>query len=665
MKKNILLIIFSTLLFYGFAQEEPALRSAIESAEGVAQNGQEEESFNDSEISLNKENGTYDSQETESLDRLERGGDLPHLYTYINTPLVEQRQVYNRDKIDQMHVENLTSFFEGAGIQILSYGPYGLEQKPSIRGFTDETVRVVIDGVCVNNPQYGTFDFSSINIESIERIEIVRGGFTEGVAEDSAVAGVIYISTKNQGIGHHFNTDSMFKTFFYGYKPVDTFSQSFYYNGQIYKNDFLKAGFKATAAANEFLYKNYLNRLDIRKNSSVYDANVNLGYSHYFGSGNSISFSDLVYAGYKHTPGTKTSTLSGIQQDYNNNICFTLNCPSIIKNFTFNSNLSWISNNRFFDQSSESSKHYVNTFTFNSLAEFTKFKNYKQSAGFNLELTKLISTDDGNHLQFSGIFKETSKFIISKHFNISIPLGIKFSGNNFAFTPKIGFKFPFKYVDFVLSGYRMVQFPNMDDLYWDGAGYKGNPNLLPEDGYGAELTFNVHNIFIPFSFCIYSNYYQNKIQWSNQNSIWSAYNISSAYYLGFNLSFEKTLFKIWNLKGNFEYLYNALLNKNNSLTYGNRIMWTPDLVFSIISTLNFNKFTVLTEINYTGKKYISNLNIDYVDPYCLVNIALDFDIWKNVKPYLRVDNLFNTDYESVPDYPMPGISLSLGVKCNW
>lgn len=69
MKKNILLIIFSTLLFYGFAQEEPALRSAIESAEGVVQNGQEAESFNDSEISLNKENGTYDSQETESLDR--------------------------------------------------------------------------------------------------------------------------------------------------------------------------------------------------------------------------------------------------------------------------------------------------------------------------------------------------------------------------------------------------------------------------------------------------------------------------------------------------------------------------------------------------------------------------------------------------------------------
>ncbi|MBQ5472726.1 MAG: hypothetical protein IIT58_12095, partial [Treponema sp.] len=125
MKKIILLSFFSTMLFCSFAQEEPALRSATESAEGVAQNGQESESFDDSEISLNKENGTYDSQETESLDRLERGGDLPHLYTYVDSTVVEQRQVYTGEQIEKMHVQDLPSLFSAAGIQILSYGAYG------------------------------------------------------------------------------------------------------------------------------------------------------------------------------------------------------------------------------------------------------------------------------------------------------------------------------------------------------------------------------------------------------------------------------------------------------------------------------------------------------------------------------------------------------------
>ena len=99
-------------------------------------------------------------------------------------------------------------------MQILTYGAYGLEAKPSIRGFTDETVRVVIDGVCVNNAQYGTFDFTSISIENIERIEIVRGGFSEEPGDEGAVGGTIYITTKKQTIEKTFTSDSSIKTFF-------------------------------------------------------------------------------------------------------------------------------------------------------------------------------------------------------------------------------------------------------------------------------------------------------------------------------------------------------------------------------------------------------------------------------------------------------------------
>ena len=58
---------------------------------------------------------------------------------------------------------------------VLSFLVLSLESKPSLRGFTDETVRVVIDGVCVNNAQYGTFDFSSISLENIEKIEQIIG----------------------------------------------------------------------------------------------------------------------------------------------------------------------------------------------------------------------------------------------------------------------------------------------------------------------------------------------------------------------------------------------------------------------------------------------------------------------------------------------------------
>ena len=106
--------------------------------------------------------------------------------------------------LEAEHIESLSQVIERCGIQNLSYGAYGLESKPSIRGFTDETVRVVIDGICVNNAQYGTFDFSAIDISAIEKIEIIRGGFTEGVEDEGAVGGVIYITTKKTDLKNTF-----------------------------------------------------------------------------------------------------------------------------------------------------------------------------------------------------------------------------------------------------------------------------------------------------------------------------------------------------------------------------------------------------------------------------------------------------------------------------
>ena len=65
-----------------------------------------------------------------------------------------------------------------------------------------------------------------------------------------------------------------------------------------------------------------------------------------------------------------------------------------------------------------------------------------------------------------------------------------------------------------------------------------NKNLLKEDGFGAEITINVFDFYIPFSFCVFTNYYKNKIQWSGN----TVKNVASAFYLGANLSFEKSFF---------------------------------------------------------------------------------------------------------------------------
>ena len=390
---------------------------------------------------------------------------LPSITTYIDDTEIEQKTVLLADEIQQRHTESLTALLQSEGIQILPYGAYGLQQTPSIRGFTDETVRVVIDGVCVNNAQYGTFDFSSININDIERLEIVKGGFTEGVCDEGSVGGVIYITTKKQQLGTHFNSDSQIRTFFNASLPLDTFSQNLGFSSQVGDNSFVKTTAKGTWANNRFLFNNYKNLLYERKNSEVKDANANLQFLHYFGNGNYFSASDLFYIGDKNVPGVENTSFKGNQQDLSNKMIVSINFPAIKDFARLENSFAWICDNRDYEEhaiggsnsgvntfkNTDISHHHVNSFKLSSSAQIYGWKNISQSIGVSLDYTDLKSTNDGNHNQFTFTAKETSKIKLSDIFTLSIPLAIKSCNSNLAFIPKAGITAEFFKVNFILS----------------------------------------------------------------------------------------------------------------------------------------------------------------------------------------------------------------------
>lgn len=617
---------------------------------------------------------------------------LPPITTIIEREEseVEQKKVYTQEEIEQYHASSLTDFLQATGMQILCYGSYGLEQKPSIRGFTDETVRVVIDGVCMNNAQYGTFDFSTINIDDIEKIEIVKGGFTEGVSDEGAVGGVIYITTKKYSYKPEFDSDTQLKTFFVKTQPVDFVSQSFGISSPVgaKKDTFIKESLKASYAANKYLYTQKLNNFNpnvryfdfvpenskrvVRENSQVGDVQNSFKVSQYFGSGNCFSAGDIFYFGHKHVPNVEFSTDNGIQKDLNNALTLSLYNPEVLGKVKMQNSLSWIFDHRNYDAPSEHSIHKINTVRYAFFVSSNEEEKYNQNASVTLDFTHLNSTNDGKHYQFTGTIKETSQFEFNDTFSMSVPLAIKFCNKNFAFIPKAGIKFTTEKLDFFLNAYRMVQFPTMDDLYWEAGDFYGNPDLKPEDGWGGEFIINGHDIWLPFSVCIYTNYYKNKIQWTTvklpgkSTATWMTQNVASAFYLGADVEFEKHFFDDkFLIRGNLEYLYTRLLDKSNTLTYGNKIMWTPDLTASLYMSYDLEKAgikKITLDASYTGKRYKTNMNLAYLYPYCLVNAGVQFQDIKRVSPYLRIENLLNTSYQSVEDYPMPGISVLIGAR---
>lgn len=589
--------------------------------------------------------------------------NLGHIYTFLEKPLAEERLVISKEEIEESRCENLTSLLQRKGIQILSYGAYGLESKPSIRGFTDETVRIVMDGICLNNAQYGTFDFSSINLNQIEKIEIVKGGFTEGISDEGSVAGTIYITTKKQDVKKEIYSDTSFKTFFNPAAVLDTVSQKLNFSSPVKENSFFKTSLAFTAAQNKYLYLSGENKYLFRDNSQVWDTSASFAFTHFYGQGSSFTFTDFLYAGNKFCPGPENNTNIGLQKDYNNRFILNIINPAIFSAFRLENNFAYFTNVRFYDEASSSSSHYLHTLTYSSSLSFFASDFFKQSAGFTFEGNFLSSTDDGKVNQLTFTFKETSKFFFNDIFSLSLPLSVKFQGQNFAFVPKAGLRTSFFFGDFSFLFYTMVQFPNMDDLYWNGQGAVGNPDLKEERGWGVEITFNSKINFLPFSLCFFTNYYENKIQWAYSDGLYSPENLSSAFYAGLDFDLEKSFFdEVFSVKFSGEYLYNRLLDKSNSLTYGKRIMWTPDFTTSLILNLKLEKWSFALDTSYMGKRYKSNLNISFLKPYVLMNFSASYKGLKIFEPYIKIDNMLFADYESVENYPMPLTSLTAGLS---
>lgn len=81
------------------------------------------------------------------------------------------------------------------GVYVRRSGAVGRTTSVVIRGSTDDQVLVLIDGVDVSSPTLGSFNWSTLPADAIERIEILRGSAST-LYGSSAIGGVIHIITK-------------------------------------------------------------------------------------------------------------------------------------------------------------------------------------------------------------------------------------------------------------------------------------------------------------------------------------------------------------------------------------------------------------------------------------------------------------------------------------
>lgn len=113
--------------------------------------------------------------------------------------------VLDHTEIQQLNKTNLADLLQSVpGVLIERQGGPGGLAVASLRGGESNYTVVMVDGVAMNDPgnsRGGAFDLGSINVDSIERIEVVRGPQSAIYGAD-ALAGVINIISLRPKEGH-------------------------------------------------------------------------------------------------------------------------------------------------------------------------------------------------------------------------------------------------------------------------------------------------------------------------------------------------------------------------------------------------------------------------------------------------------------------------------
>jgi vitamin B12 transporter len=104
--------------------------------------------------------------------------------------------VISREEIDRRQIEDLVSLLaRETGAQVASTGGRGAAASLFLRGASASQVLVLVDGVRLNAGTSGAAALGGIALDSIERIEIVRGNLSS-LYGSSAIGGVVQIFTR-------------------------------------------------------------------------------------------------------------------------------------------------------------------------------------------------------------------------------------------------------------------------------------------------------------------------------------------------------------------------------------------------------------------------------------------------------------------------------------
>lgn len=400
------------------------------------------------------------------------------------------------------------------GVVVRDFGGLGQLKTLSIRGSSNDQVVVLLDGVRLSSPIGGGIDLSTIPIDYIESIEVVRGGGS-ALAGSDAIGGVVNLIPRKTG-DKYFSTSATygsFDTFKANLSGAGSFGELGYFFSYTHaqsEGDFEFEsinGFDVKRINNEFLSESFYSKLDFE----LGDWNLSL-------------FNEFYYDD-KGIPGLgEFQEPNSNQQDIRN-----LTSLKIAKDglFTPSLNFETIIFNRFDELEFKNPEPVLGlpidtlsqNYSFGFNTKFTWFAPKEHTITFATELKADVLQDDDfknpERLTFSSYLGDEFSFFynfITLHPLVRLDVFKTFADENDTeaqVSPKLGLMVsPFNWIALKANVGRSFRAPNFGELFFPEQGFiGGNPNLESE----TSIDFDIGLVVNRPRFAFEVNYFKNNI----------------------------------------------------------------------------------------------------------------------------------------------------------
>ena len=565
--------------------------------------------------------------------------------------------IIDREEIDRSGVKSVDELLTRVpGLIVTHNGGRGAASSIFLRGTSSRHVLILIDGVKIGSATLGTASLNHLPLSVVEKIEVVRGP-RSSLYGSEAIGGVIQVFTRRA------------KQAFSGNLTVSAGSHDTYE---------VDAGFSDSNSRN--WYSVNMSSLDTEgfnvcngKSSSCRVRNLNFP--------DNYEPADLDKDGYR-----------------NRSLNFSAG-GHLTERIDLTGGLTLSDNDTEFDGSQNESDKRIRTLflqgdwfingglktsltlsesldeveTFNKGEFFSRFKTIREQASWisqwNLENHRMISGIDfiQDQIESSNNYSvrerdNTGYFasLRSSFKTLDMELSVRLDdneqyGEKTTGSAALGRDLP---LGWRLTGSYGTAFkaPTFNDLYWPGS---ESPDLIPEESSSTEIGIIYSRQSTRVSFHAYRTKIENLIAWApTSGGPWKPGNVDKAKISGLEIEFQTTINTV-NLNGSFtlqEPLNDSGINRNRQLRRR-----AKQLAFLDISQ-NFNPWKLGLSLHYRGKSYDDAANTNLVNGFGRVDTRLARLFQQDWNLELKINNLFDKDYETVRGYHQDGRNFLITLR---